>query len=231
MKKFNIGDRVRVIDTFAGLNMKGETGTVIIVGERPIIIGVEFDNAFSAGHTCCGKGKAGRCRFGVSLEELELIKKPFTKSDLQNGDVIKRRNGNVEIVILSLGTLISKDGYMSLNSTNDDLTHHNNEYEWDIVEVRRPKCICECQFCAFEREWGELVYKREDESKYYNGKAVCIKSSLPSDLTVGKVYDFSENEGLGRNNRCGRILNKPLESLEAINAVLTSGIEFIQFVE
>lgn len=155
----------------------------------------------------------------------------FSKSDLQNGDVIKRRKGDVEIVILPLGTLVTKDSYMTLLSTRDDLTDCSGDEDWDIVEVRRPKHKHECQFCAFEHEWGELVYKREEKPNYYNGKAVCIKSSLPSDLTVGKVYDFSENEGKGRNNKGGCILNKPRESLEDINAAFSSGIEFIQFVE
>lgn len=73
MGKFNIGDRVRVIDTFDHVNLKGKTGRVIELKDGLYEIAVEFDEDIGAdGHTCAGKAKNGHGRFGYE-RELELI--------------------------------------------------------------------------------------------------------------------------------------------------------------
>jgi hypothetical protein len=97
--------------------------------------------------------------------EFELVeeKKVFTKADLKNGDVIKRRNGWVEIVCLETGTLIARSGFNEIKDIKDDLTDDVGT-EYDIVAVRRPKRPCECQFCAFNEEYGDLVYDRERDT-------------------------------------------------------------------
>jgi ribosomal protein L37E len=94
--------------------------------------------------------------------------KAFTKSDLRNGDVVKKRNGDVEIVCVDTNTLIcSKCGYNSLNSYKEDLTYGgygaclNNPY--DIIKVLRPQDPSDCRFDAFEcRKCGKLVYERKE---------------------------------------------------------------------
>lgn len=122
-------------------------------------------------------------------------KKVFTKSDLKNGDVIKKRNGNVEIVVLPIGTLVTRTlGYNVLKDINEDLTS-KLEFTYDIVSVRRPKNPSDCSFSAFEDDLGELVYNRErDEKSPYNGKVVCVdlcgKNSRT--YTVGKIYEFKD---------------------------------------
>ena len=84
----------------------------------------------------------------------------FTKNDLRNGDVILKRNGNTEIVVLPLGTIVVKHfGYNLLDDINDDLTSKVYS-KYDIVAVRRPTNASECRFDAFEVECGELVYER-----------------------------------------------------------------------
>ena len=84
----------------------------------------------------------------------------FTKKDLRNGDVIKKRNGAVEVVVLPLGTLVVKGyGYNLLEDINDDLTSEINS-KYDIVAVRRPIHPGNCAFNAFEDALGELVYER-----------------------------------------------------------------------
>lgn len=95
-------------------------------------------------------------------EELELVedKKVFTKKDLKNGDVVMKRDGAVEIVILPLGTLVvNGPGFNSLNDINDDLTS-TGDSDHDIIAVRRPSRQNECTFNAFNYERGELVYDR-----------------------------------------------------------------------
>lgn len=91
--------------------------------------------------------------------------KEFTKADLKTGDVVLRRNGEVEIVNYELGTLICKEGgYNLLSHFRDDLTHFSMK-EYDIVEVRRPKEKCDCCFDAigpYDYRRGTLVYERKE---------------------------------------------------------------------
>jgi hypothetical protein len=75
----------------------------------------------------------------------------------------------------------------------------------------------------------EVVVPCTAEEEYYKGKAVCIKENK-GDLTVGKVYDFSENDGLGRNDRGTNILNYPRKSFADIKASVL-GEHFIQLIE
>lgn len=132
----------------------------------------------------------------AKYQTFELVedKKVFTKSDLKNGDVIKKRNGNVEILVLPLGTLVTNDGnYNLLDDINDDLTSANGDC-YDIVGVRRPIEVKDCRFLAFEYDYGEVVYERKEETKpLYNGKVVCIANPGNKNVhTVGKIYQFED---------------------------------------
>lgn len=99
------------------------------------------------------------------LEWSDFMKdKKFTKADLKNGDVVMRRNGNVEIVCLETDTLIRQSGYNSLSSIDEDLTVTKDSrasHSWDIVAVRRPRGSKDCGFYAFRDNCGELIYDRE----------------------------------------------------------------------
>ena len=97
----------------------------------------------------------------IILEWSDFMNKEFTKRKLKTGDVIQRRNGNVEIVNCELGIFISKTGWNDLNGIKDDLTSTSMK-TWDIVKVRRPKEKGDCQFCAIEEGFGELVYERKE---------------------------------------------------------------------
>ena len=94
------------------------------------------------------------------LEWEDFMKKEFTKADLKTGDVILKRNGNVEIVNRELGMLICTDGWNDLDDVCNDLTFKLNRPQYDIVAVRRPKDKSDCNFKAFKNEWGTLVYDR-----------------------------------------------------------------------
>ncbi len=99
------------------------------------------------------------------LEWSEIIAREteFTKADLKTGDVILRRNGEIEIVNYELGTLICKGGgYNLLSLFKNDLTHITMR-EWDIIEVRRPKEKWDCCFDAMGvSRRGTLVYERKE---------------------------------------------------------------------
>ena len=95
------------------------------------------------------------------LEWSDFMNGTFTKADFKTGDVILRRDGDVEIVIKELGILVRNDGeYNTLYAINDDLTSDHGA-ERDIVAVRRPTRDFHCVFSAFERKRGTLVYERE----------------------------------------------------------------------
>ena len=89
----------------------------------------------------------------------------FTKSDLKDGDMTLRRNGVVEVVILSLGVLTGAKGYMLLADINEDFSDINGDEDWDVIEVRRPNHPYDCQFTCFESDLGEVVYNRERDSE------------------------------------------------------------------
>lgn len=71
MKKFKVGDRVRVKNCFDGVNLKGKIGTVVKEGKR-YDYGVEFDEPIENGHSCDGMGRNYHCRYGYE-NELELV--------------------------------------------------------------------------------------------------------------------------------------------------------------
>ena len=95
------------------------------------------------------------------LEWSDFMNKEFTKACLKTGDIIQRRNGDIEIVNCEFETFISKDGWKSFEFIKEELTHERMK-EFDIVAVRRPRRTGDCQFGAFEYKCGTLVYKREE---------------------------------------------------------------------
>lgn len=97
------------------------------------------------------------------LEWSDFMNKEFTKADLKTGDVIKRRNGEIEIFNSEFRMFIKKDGWTDIRGLNDDLTSaYTDDSEWDIVAVRRPKYNYHCQFNAFKCGHGTLVYERKE---------------------------------------------------------------------
>ena len=111
----------------------------------------------------------------------------FTKADLKSGDVILRRDGSVEIVCLETGTLIRKDEFNMLDELTDDLTDiFNDEDSDDVIAVRRPKQPYECQFCAFDEGFGELVYERGDESEEMTLEEIC--KALGKEIKIVKEH-------------------------------------------
>jgi hypothetical protein len=94
------------------------------------------------------------------LEWSDFMDKEFTKDDLKNGDVVLRRDGDVEIHIM--GRFVDEDG-RAVGSIflNRDLSH-TDTYDRDIIAVRRPVDISDMSFDAFEKKLGRLVYERDE---------------------------------------------------------------------
>lgn len=91
----------------------------------------------------------------------------FTKSDLQDGDFVLRRNGMVELVLASKGVLVGKHHgsyWNCIDGFNIDFTSfvHKNR---DVIAVRRPTKENHFNFEIFKNEDGELLYDEERDSK------------------------------------------------------------------
>lgn len=97
----------------------------------------------------------------------------FTKADLRTGDVVLRRNGNVEIVNLELKMFIRPAGWSDFDGICEDLTACSGSTNWDIVAVRRPLDKEDCQFNAFDNNCGILKYERTDEIEEMTLAEVC----------------------------------------------------------
>ena len=154
MSKFKVGDRVRIV------NSRNRCGKEFI---GDVVTIVQLTRAIVDDERCYHvTGRAGEHCLWFD-DELEFIKKEFTKADLKNGDVIKRRDGSVQIVCLDVGTCICQTGnhYDRLIDLNDDLTHVDNR-DGDIIAVRRPLKPLHCCFDAFALDLGELVYERKE---------------------------------------------------------------------
>ena len=100
------------------------------------------------------------CDGYITLFWCEFMNKEFTKADLRNGDVVLRRNGDVEIHIK--GRFVDESG-LACGSIylEQDLTHMD-DCGRDIMAVRRPNDISDMSFDAFEKELGRLVYERDE---------------------------------------------------------------------
>lgn len=88
--------------------------------------------------------------------------KEFTKADLKTGDVVLRRNGNIEIFIRDMEIFITGREWNSIHTLTNDLRDIDSENEWDIMKVRRPKKNSDCCLNAFKYDFGTLIYERKE---------------------------------------------------------------------
>lgn len=114
---------------------------------------------FNSG-TYCDLGGINALGYKI-LKWSDFMNKPFTKSNLKNGDVVLYRNKTVGIVITDLEVIVQPNGYVRLDSIEKDLTNIIN-HDYDIVSVRRPFGAASCGYKAFEHDAGQLVYEREE---------------------------------------------------------------------
>lgn len=95
------------------------------------------------------------------LEWNDYMNKPFTKSDLKNGDVLIKRNGCVEIAIPETGITIMEDGRINeFIDINEDLTSGIFD-AFDIVKVYRPEETYQCCFANYYFTQGKLIFNRD----------------------------------------------------------------------
>ena len=143
--KFKVGDKVRVIKcSIDGERCKNlnKVSTITEIGEH-----------------LCYPYMLKDIREPFKENELALVEKQFTKSDLKDGDIVTYRNGDKRTVIA--GNLINSNGFISkkLNQYTNELKDTVIGERLDIVKVERPTQYKE----VFERKEEILD---ETEKKY-----------------------------------------------------------------
>lgn len=218
---FKVGDRVRAIDTVDGVCLKGKCGTVVELCPNSSIydLCVEFDEAFPAGHRGPDdKYGFGRCRWG-KRDEFEFESAAATKKDksTKHPKMVITTDGKE-----TLARLYDESGKVTKSATAschpDDL--------FDFGTGAR---------IAFDRLIEATAIPKIETREPFTGKAVCIanrvKYALNGDITVGKIYDFSENGGCGKNDGDGKILSYPRYTIEEINECMGGDIVFLEIKE
>lgn len=120
--KFKVGDKVRVIKcSIDGERCKNfnKISTITKIGEH-----------------LCYPYMLKDIRETFKENELALVEKQFTKSDLKDGDIVTYRNGLKKIV--SGDKLYGNDLFTSLRYYPEDLKDVDGEEKNDIVKVERP---------------------------------------------------------------------------------------------
>ncbi len=173
MREFKIGDRVRVIDTFASRNMKNQVGTVIDVDEKscaPWEVGVEFDEDLRMdGHSCGGRGKDGFCRWGRK-RELELV-----------GDkkIVITSNGEETLARLYEGNKVVKSA--TAKCSRDDAFDFNTGARLALERLTKEESVKPHLLCS-TRHYGNI------------GEKTNFKDAVGRPLFVGDVVEHF-NEG------------------------------------
>ncbi len=122
--KFKVGDKVRVIKcSIDGERCKNlnKVSTITEIGEY-----------------LCYPYMLKDIREPFKENELALVEKQFTKSDLKDGDIVTYRNGDKRTVIA--GNLINSNGFISkkLNQYTNELKDTVIGESLDIIKVERP---------------------------------------------------------------------------------------------
>lgn len=178
---FKIGDRVT--HKYFGA---GTIKQIAKINIQPYL--VQFDNENTALHNGSLRGKPYKnntCWY-CKEDELKLIQ--FTKSDLQNDDIVTYRNGDKNVACMCLG------------DTYSDMTDIENK-DYDIVKVERPTNL----ITVYERK-EEILDEKEKEYlraviapfrsriKFISRNDYCNEkqSYIRIDFKNGEGWDFPE---------------------------------------
>ena len=120
--KFKVGDKVRVIKCSIG-------------GERCENLNKVSTITEIREHLCFPYMLKG---ISESFEEneLALVERQFTKSDLKDGDIVTQRNGLKKMVFEN--KLYGSNHFVSLTYYTEDLKDANGDEEYDIIKIERP---------------------------------------------------------------------------------------------
>lgn len=143
--KFKVGDKVKVINCDSAGTACANFNKVSTIAD--IMNGSKYPYAL--------KGITESFR----EKELELVERQFTKSDLQDGDIITLRNG--EKYIKKGNSILTACAIIELEDFTENLNDSTNGKEnIDVIKVERPTRY-ETVYERAEEEKKEILYKVE----------------------------------------------------------------------
>lgn len=160
MKKFKIGDKVKH-EIFG-------KGKIVYIKHNEIPYLVEFENKHPFLHDGDGRGKVDHC-WWCEESGLEIVE--FTKANLQIGDKLTLRNGEVGYYEdkMSIGGLCE-------NQIKEDLTNDGSMgKELDIIKVERPTYT--------------TMYEREVEVKEMTIEEISKELGYEVKVVKGNTHD------------------------------------------
>lgn len=96
---------------------------------------------------------------GIRFELVE-DKKVFTKNDFKNGDLVKCDDGEIGVVILDRRVIMWVHG----GKDKISILNHNLSFPdgTKVIAICRPFESWHCNFEAFDKQLGALVYERKE---------------------------------------------------------------------
>jgi len=130
MNKLKVGDRVRVVKCMSHGSLCNK------INKEFIIESINIESTYPY--------RLKGCNESFNDEELELVIKTITKSELKGGDIITYGNGDKAVVDIHNEKTVHlndlRSCYMNFSSYNEDLfpEHVGNKTSYNMVEVYRP---------------------------------------------------------------------------------------------
>ena len=90
---------------------------------------------------------------------------PFTKADLEDGMIMKTRDGRYYMYFKKFNTGVRYEGFISIDEYNDDLTYdddYSSNNMCDIVAVYSPKNLTTLDFES-QIKYCNLIWKRPEK--------------------------------------------------------------------
>ena len=157
-----------------------------------------FDSYFD--QMCyCGDGKYSRLKYAkekgyIILEWSDYMQKEFTKADLKDGMVVEYKDGRRRLVVA--GMLIGKDGFLTLDSFQENLESVNFIVEHTIAKVYKVE-EARAFNCILEDYNLDLIWERTEIKRM---TAEEMRQKL-EELTGEKIeVEPSRNEMIGEIN-------------------------------
>lgn len=166
--KFKVGDKVKVIKCdISGTNCSNLNKIFLIT---------DILDKANYPYKLKGIGET------FSDDEMELIERQFTKSDLKDGDIVTQRNGLKKMVFEN--KLYGSNHFVSLTYYTEDLKDANGDEEYDIIKIERPGKYN----TIFERKEEILD---ETEKKYLTDVIRPFKNKIETIEKTIKIGDSS----------------------------------------
>lgn len=111
----------------------------------------------------CSTLEPVECDGIVSLKEfMKQLPLPFTKEDLEDGMIMKTRDGRYYMYLKKYNRGLRHEGFISLDDYDDDLTCYKYISDYDIVAVYNPKDLTTLDFALWVM-YHDPIWKRPEK--------------------------------------------------------------------